>query len=379
MSAIPFADNAIGYQNDCGRGEPHASTLTQEFGLEMSSVSLILCTYNRCRSLARALESVVASTLPDSVRWDVLAVDNNSTDHTRKVIEDFSGRYPGRIHYMFVPLQGKSHALNAAIRAARGDVLAFTDDDVIVERNWLRNLTAPLDDGRWSGTAGRITLGNDFSPPPWLSVGGSFNLGGSLVQFDEGDTQAELTKAPFGANMAFRRSMFEKYGNFRTDLGRKGRGLIGNEDTEFGQRLMAAGERLCYVPSAVVNHPTPPERLTKRYFRAYWFSYGRSVVRQAGKRLPLWIIPLRYLRQFIRTVRWMFSVNRRWFLSRHGRFFCEVHVFHGVGQVVESYHQSFYGSSSNMVIRRPVKDVSYDQTDLEDLVETVRGSHKPGA
>jgi GT2 family glycosyltransferase len=141
--------------------------------------------------------------------------------------------------------------------------------------------------------------------------------------------------------MAFRKCMFKKYGNFRTDLGRNGRGLIGNEDTEFGERLMAAGERLCYVPSALIYHPPPPERLTKSYFRAYWFSYGRSVARQAGERPPLWIIPLRYLRQFKRRLQWMFSVNRRWFLSPHGRFYCEVHALQTVGEIVESYRQSF--------------------------------------
>jgi hypothetical protein len=219
----------------------------------------------------------------------------------------------------------------------------------------------------------------DFSPPPWLPIRGAFNLGGSLVQFDEGDLQAELTRAPFGANMAFRKCMFEKYGNFRTDLGRKLRGLIGNEDTEFGERLMVAGERLCYVPSALVNHPVTPGRLTKSYFRAYWFFYGRSVARQAGERLPLWIIPLRYLRRFIRTLRWMFSVNRRWFLSPHGRFFCEVHVFMAVGQIVESYHRSFQASPSSIIFRRWAKEIPHDPTDLNHQAETGRGSYKPGA
>jgi glycosyltransferase involved in cell wall biosynthesis len=342
----------------------------------MSSISLILCTYNRSWSLAKALESVAASTLLDSVGWDVWVVDNNSTDQTREVIEDFCRRYPGRFHYMFEPKQGKSHALNAAIQAATGEVLAFTDDDVIVEPGWLKNLTAPLDDSKWSGTAGRISLGTDFSPPPWLAIRGAFSLGSSLVQFDEGDTQVELTKAPFGANMAFRKRMFEKYGNFRTDLGRKGRGLIGNEDTEFGERLMVAGERLCYVPSALVNHPVTPGRLTKRYIRAYWFYYGRSVARQAGEQLPLWIIPLRYLRRFIRRLKWMFSVNRRWVWSPHARFFCEVHALMAVGQIVESYRQSFQANLSSMIFRKGAKE---NPADLNHQAKSGRGSFKPGA
>ena len=74
------------------------------------------------------------------------------------------------------------------------------------------------------------------------------------------------TSLPHGANMAFRRVMFDKYGGFRADLGRCGESLIGNEDTEFAGRLMAAGERLCYVPSAMVNHPVHQDRVKKGVF-----------------------------------------------------------------------------------------------------------------
>jgi len=302
-------------------------------------ITLILCTYNRDQSLAKALDSVLASRLPESVEWEILVVDNNSSDQTREVVKRYCCQHPGRLRYMFVPQQGKSYALNAALQETRADVVAFTEDDVTVDPGWLRNLTAPLEDSQWAGFAGRIRLGQDFLPPRWLAVSGAFNLGGSLVQFDEGDNEGELTRAPFGANMAFRKSMFEKYGNFRTDLGRNGRSLIGNEDTEFGKRLLAAGERLCFVPSAVVNHPVSPERLTKRYFRAYWFSLGRSDARQAGNRLPLWRIPLRYLRQLKRKLQWMSAMNRRWFLDPQGRFFCETLLCYTAGEILEAWRK----------------------------------------
>src|ERR1700756_1020921 len=119
-------------------------------------ITVILCTYNRCQSLARALGSVAASVLPDSVEWEVLVVDNNSPDQTREVIEDFCLRYPGRFRYLFEPKQGKSNALNSGIRNARGNILAFMDDDVIVAPTWLQNLTAALDSGEWLGVGGRI-------------------------------------------------------------------------------------------------------------------------------------------------------------------------------------------------------------------------------
>ena len=118
-------------------------------------ITIILCTYNRCGSLAKALQSASALRLPDSDEWEVLVVDNNSSDKTREVVEEFRGRYPGRFRYLFEPQQGKSYALNAGVREARGDVLAFTDDDVTFEPMWLQNLTASLRTGEWAGAGGR--------------------------------------------------------------------------------------------------------------------------------------------------------------------------------------------------------------------------------
>jgi glucosyl-dolichyl phosphate glucuronosyltransferase len=284
----------------------------------------------------------LASKMPGPVEWELLVVDNNSQDQTPSVVEEFVCRHPHRVRYVFEPKQGLSRARNAGIREAQGDVIAFTDDDVTVDPNWLANLTAPLidDHTNWAGCAGRICQGEKFSPPPWLPLHGPFNMGGAIVQFDEGDQQTELRRAPFGANMAFRKLMFEQHGYFRTDLGRNAGSLIGNEDTEFGDRLMAAHERLCYVPNAVVNHPVPPERLTKRYVRSYWFGYGRSLARQANRRRALWKIPLHYLRELKRRLQWMFEMDRRWPLHTVGRFYCETTLCELVGEMLETYHIS---------------------------------------
>ena len=119
-------------------------------------ISVILCTYNRCQSLAKALESVAGSTLPDAVDWEVLVIDNNSGDQTRTVVEQASALHLGRFRYIFEPRPGKSHALNTGILAAHGNVLAFVDDDVTVEPTWLQSLTAPLDDEHLAGSGGRI-------------------------------------------------------------------------------------------------------------------------------------------------------------------------------------------------------------------------------
>ena len=178
------------------------------------NVTVIICTYNRCQSLAKALDSVAVSVLPDSVEWGVLVVDNNSKDGTREVIEEYCRRYPGRFRYVLEPKQGKSHALNTAIREASGDVLAFMDDDVTVEPTWLQFLTAPLEREELAGVGGRILPAQALSPPNWLSLQGPYSAGGILALFDLGDRPAELHQAPFGTNMVFRSSVFRSMGDF---------------------------------------------------------------------------------------------------------------------------------------------------------------------
>src|SRR5690349_7477494 len=94
--------------------------------------------------------------LSESVEWEVLVVDNNSSDQTREVVDEFCRRYPGRFRYLFESRPGKSCALNAGVREARGAVVAFMDDDVTVEPTWLQELTAALHNGQWAGAGGRI-------------------------------------------------------------------------------------------------------------------------------------------------------------------------------------------------------------------------------
>src|SRR5580658_11381821 len=113
-------------------------------------ITVVICTYNRSASLGKTLASVAVSTMPDSVAWEILVIDNNSRDKTREVVEEFVHRYPDRFRYVFEPKQGKSNALNTGIREARGEILAFTDDDVTVEAGWLQNLCAVLDRTEWA-------------------------------------------------------------------------------------------------------------------------------------------------------------------------------------------------------------------------------------
>ncbi|MGO9863386.1 MAG: glycosyltransferase [Terriglobales bacterium] len=301
-------------------------------------VTVILCTFNRSRSLAKALASIAAQVLPDPIKWEVLVVDNNSRDKTREVVDEFRDQYPNRFRYLFEPQPGKSHALNAGIQEARGDILAFMDDDVIVEPTWLEALTSPLRNGDWAGAGGRILPEWSCLPPRWLPRSSRYALA-PLVVFDLGLEAGPLHEAPFGTNMAFRRTMFDKYGGFRTDLGPRPGSEIRNEDTEFGLRLIAAGERLHYEPSAVVYHAVPQDRVRKKYFLSWWFDKARADIRQYGippaTRWYIGRIPLYLFRRLVMwTARWLatFEPSRR--------FSCKLKAWSTVGEIVECYRQS---------------------------------------
>jgi glycosyltransferase involved in cell wall biosynthesis len=302
------------------------------------TITVILCTYNRSESLRNALEGAASLKVPEPDQWEVLVVDNNSNDRTREVVEDFCRRYPGRFHYLFEPQQGKSFALNAGIRDARGDVLAFMDDDVTVEPTWLQNLTASLHDPAWAGAGGRILPRRTFTPPRWLSLGAQRAVA-PFALFDLGADAGELTQPPFGTNMAFRRETFEKYGGFRTDLGPHPHSRIRGEDSEFGGRLLAQGERLRYEPSAVVYHDIPAYRVEKRYFLDWWFDKGRADIRTWGvprdNRCRVGGVPLLFLRRIVAcTLRGLTSVQPA------RRFASRIDVWFLAGQILECYRVS---------------------------------------
>jgi glycosyltransferase involved in cell wall biosynthesis len=256
------------------------------------------------------------------------------------VVEEFSSKYPRRFRYVLEPRQGLSFARNTGIREALGDILAFTDDDVTVEPTWLQNLTAALHNGAWAGAGGRTLPGQAYVAPPWLALDGPYGMGAALcAYYDLGSVPRALDQPPYGANMAFHKKVFEKYGGFRTDLGRRPGSLICNEDTEFGRRLMKAGERLRYEPSAVVYHPIHQGRADKAYLLAWCFDYGRALVREWGQGRAVWGIRRPYLNilklcTIVMTERlwqWMLA------LTPQQRFYCKCRIWVAAGQVREYY------------------------------------------
>lgn len=244
-------------------------------------ISIVIATRNRERLLAETLSALTAQQWPAD-RFEILIADNGSTDGTRAVVESASLRTAGApaIHYRYVATPGKSFAVNDALGAARGDVIALTDDDVLPDAGWLAALAGALAEPGIDFVAGRIRPRWECPPPAWMSPA----LYGVLAIPDNGDLRQPITPAdtavvPIGANMAVRAAAVARVGGLRTDLGKLEGTLRTGEDHDFFLRLMQSGSRGLYEPRAVVRHWVPRARLDRAYCRRWLYQNGRDVAR----------------------------------------------------------------------------------------------------
>jgi glycosyltransferase involved in cell wall biosynthesis len=246
-------------------------------GADVPIASVIIPTFNSGDLLSQTLESF-ALRARLAQPWELIVVDNNSTDHTRSVIESRIAGFPVPLRYVFERAQGRSHALNAGIAASTAPILVFTDADVIVGESWLSAAVAPLMGGGVDYTGGPVRPLWEAKRPKWLSLDRS-DLWGTVAILDYGPVPflfEERCRVPLGVNMAVRRSLIERIGLFDTRLGRSGTKLRGQEVPEFLARARAAGAKGLYVPAMALQHHIPAGRLTKRYFRRWWYGKGLS-------------------------------------------------------------------------------------------------------
>jgi len=246
-------------------------------------VSVLICTWNRATLLAETLASVAAMNVPTGLRWEVVVVDNNSTDDTRHVVDGLAPSYRAPLRYFFEPQQGKSAAMNAGLAASAGSIIAFADDDVRVGREWLTSLVAAFrDHPEIAYVGGPVDPIWEAPCPPWFERTDKV-LWGTLAILDYGPEAfvfEERQKIPLGANFAIRRSLVNRIGNFDPTLGRSsGPVLLGQELPEFFARVRRVDLRGLYLPAMRVQHHVPARRLRPAYFRRWWYGKGISRAR----------------------------------------------------------------------------------------------------
>jgi glycosyltransferase involved in cell wall biosynthesis len=260
-------------------------------------ISVVVCTYNRAATLARCLARLAAQQVPEGVGWEVVVVDNNSTDHTSRVVEDAAARgLP--VRYSRETNQGLCHARNRGIQDTRGAIVAYIDDDILTDPAWLSGMVSAFRETGCDAAGGSIHLETEGRPlPSWLSR----DMWGYLGYIDHGEERIVLDGVrhyPHGGNMAFRREVFGKVGGFDVTIGRKGNKLFKQSETEFFHRLVPTGAKIVYEPAARVRHIIKPGELSKSHFRTLQLRHGEQ---RAGREtafyprsvmgVPLFTIP----------------------------------------------------------------------------------------
>jgi glycosyltransferase involved in cell wall biosynthesis len=238
-------------------------------------ISVLICTYNRSHSLATALESLGQTHVPDGLRWEVLVVDNNSTDETAAVVARFADEGTLPVRHIVEAEQGLSFARNRGIREAAGDVIAFLDDDVVVSPEWLPRLAAAFDAYAAECVGGPARLDPAMPRPHWWRP----EFDGKIGHFDRGDAVIVSRDVGdgmigIGANVAFRRGVFDRLGFFRAELGRTQKRLYMGDDLDLVNRVRRSGGTAVYDPGVVVEHRPDLSRLTKEYLRRWYTYYG---------------------------------------------------------------------------------------------------------
>lgn len=245
-------------------------------------LSIIISTYNNAASLLRTLDSVAKQDY-DKKEWECVIVNNNSTDDTAARVAAFIKEHSDlNIRLVEESQQGLSFARNRGIAESKGRFVAFIDDDETINEGFVSAYIDVFHNHGAFVAAGALKVCYDSKRPKWMShytekmIANPFDLGNSVVTITKSVT-------PTGGNMAFNRDVFNLYGNFDTDLGRKGSELFGGEENDIFARIRDLGERVFYVPQAIAYHHIADRKLTPEYFDKLSYGVGVSKRLRAEK------------------------------------------------------------------------------------------------
>lgn len=238
-------------------------------------LSVIICTYNRGKYIPMVINSLEKQTLSRN-EFEILIINNNSTDNTVEIINDYKKDSLLPLYSFTEKNQGISHARNRGVSESKGDIIVFIDDDETVDSDFLfviKDFFIKYPDAGIS--AGPVVPVFEGNRPDWLSpfieraITGEYRKGCKIKKLPPRDY-------PGTGHACFRKELFVKYGSFNTDLGRKGNSLMGAEDKDFFLRLMKGKENCYYIPNARIYHHIPKEKLTNTFFDKITLAIGKS-------------------------------------------------------------------------------------------------------
>ena len=242
----------------------------------VSMISLIICTYNREKYIRPLLESIAKNDYPKT-DYEIVLVDNNCTDNTREVCEQFVAANPEvTLRYVVESEQGLSAARNKGIKESKGDIIIYVDDDALVDSDYIRIYAE-----HFAANPDTMAAGGPIEPlyeteePSWMSpytkalLTAWMNYGDKVREYPNG-------RFPGGGNAAYRKEVFDRVGLFNTELGRKGNLLLASEEKDIFDKMKALEMKVLYLPTPVLHHCIPQAKLEEDYFNRLTLQIGRS-------------------------------------------------------------------------------------------------------
>lgn len=245
----------------------------------LKNVSVVISTYSKDR-LGLVLDCIESSKKQSLLPKEIILV----LDPDQSLVDFFKSQLPGDVKIVISEGFGLSEARNAGVKSVKGEIIAFIDDDAIAEKNWLENLVENYNDPSVVGVGGFIKPLWEGKRPKWFPEELYWIVGCSYKGLPERKTNV---RNPIGCNMSFRRSIFEKVGYFKADIGRFGKKLLAGEEAELSIRVLGkiAKSKIVYDPLVVVYHRVRRSRANLRYVLRRSFYEGRSKALIANSRL----------------------------------------------------------------------------------------------
>ena len=302
-------------------------------------LSVIICTYNRTALLNRCLETLLRQIVDAKFRWEIIVVCNNSPKATWDLLKEFAQKVKNPVCLRSVSEieQGKTFALNRGVTEAQGKVLAFTDDDNLLPENWVQRILEIFQRNNCEGIGGKvIPVWENLEQPFWYTEESPFKLKGVILHYDKGNEpfiyDGDKVALPIGANMAFRKETFERFGLFETRLGYRKNLMVSGEDVEFCKRVMRGGGKILYAPELIVRQPVEKERIKIDFVKRWYYGIGQTLVlaRVFPEHVSTFFgIPKYEIRELFRSI--LFWIRYAIFGNCKARFFYEMQVLRGFG------------------------------------------------
>lgn len=254
-------------------------------------ITIAICTFNKARLLDRTLRSLAKVKPLATGDYEILIINNHCTDSTPDILKQWIPFFDGKLRVIDEHRQGLSHARNRALHESKAEIVAFIDDDVELDADWLIAVEEAFDQCGATLVGGKCYLIFEEDRPFWLTR----RCEAFLSCCDHGDQLLiNPDKDLYGLNFSVRRRAALDHGGFPTNLGRIGTSLLSGEETVLQARIKAAGQTVIYQPKALLGHVITGQRLRRSWFarRMYWGGYGKAIMdRMEGEsRSFLWLV-----------------------------------------------------------------------------------------